>query len=162
MLAKESTFHFWESRFKSQALLDDRALLTCMAYVDLNPIRAGMAKALNDSKFTSIKERIEKKSTWLSGFGKDDNDLPFYLSSYIDLVDETGRCLRNDKRGFISKNTAKTIDQIDINPDDWLDELKGFKSIGFSAVGTAQQLKEYSKKTKRKWTLGIKLKPALE
>ncbi len=41
-------------------------------------------------------------------------------------------------------------------------ELKGFKSIGFSAVGTAQQLKEYSMKTKRKWTLGIKLKPALE
>ena len=80
----------------------------------------------------------------------------------IDLVDETGRCLRDDKRGFISKKTAKTIDKIDINPDDWLDELKGFKSIGYSAVGTAQQLKEYSKRTKRKWILGIRLKPALE
>ena len=80
----------------------------------------------------------------------------------IDLVDETGCCIRGDKRGVISKNTAKTIDQIGINPDSWLDELKGFKSIGYSAVGTAEQLKEYSKKTKRKWTLGIKLKPALE
>ncbi len=154
--------HFWESRFKSQALLDERALLTCMAYVDLNPIRAAMARDLKGSDFTSIKERIENNSTWLSGFGKDDNDLPFYLSNYINLVDETGRCLRGDKRGFISEKTAKTIDEIGINPDDWLDELKGFKSIGFSAVGTAEQLKEYSKKTKRKWTLGIKLKPALE
>ena len=154
--------HFWESRFKSQALLDERALLTCMAYVDLNPIRAGMSKDLKGSDFTSIKERIENNETWLSGFGKDQTDLPFYLSSYIDLVDETGRCIRDDKRGFISKSTAKTIDEIGIDPESWLDELKGFKSIGFSAVGTAEQLKEYSKKTKRKWTLGIKLKPALE
>ncbi|GAA4816825.1 transposase [Marinicella pacifica] len=156
------TGHFWESRFKSQALLDERALLTCMAYVDLNPIRACMAKSLSDSEFTSIKERIEAQSTDLLPFGKGDNDLPYYLSSYIDLVDETGRVIRDDKAGYISHKLGSALTELELNPDTWIDELKGFKSVGFSAVGTVNQLKEYSHKTKRKWSVGIQLKPALE
>jgi REP element-mobilizing transposase RayT len=50
--------HFWESRFKSQALLDERAILGAMAYVDLNPIRAKLAHSLIESDYTSVQERI--------------------------------------------------------------------------------------------------------
>ena len=49
---------FWDSRFKSQALLDEQALLACSMYVDLNMIRAGKAETPEESRYTSVYERI--------------------------------------------------------------------------------------------------------
>jgi hypothetical protein len=47
---------YWESRYKSQALLHEKTLAICIAYVDLNPPRAGLAETLEKSDYTSIKE----------------------------------------------------------------------------------------------------------
>ena len=53
------TDRFWESRFKSQALLDEAAVLTAMAYVDLNPVRAGIAATPEQSAYTSLQQRVD-------------------------------------------------------------------------------------------------------
>jgi REP element-mobilizing transposase RayT len=50
--------HFWESRFHHVALLDEAAVIACMVYVDLNPIRAGMAKTIAKSDYTGGRGRL--------------------------------------------------------------------------------------------------------
>ncbi|MEL7538261.1 MAG: hypothetical protein AAFM91_14535 [Pseudomonadota bacterium] len=57
------TGHFWEARFQSQPLVSDQALLSAMAYVDLSPVRAAIAKTPEESDHTSIKARLERDST---------------------------------------------------------------------------------------------------
>lgn len=44
---------FFESRFSSQNLADDAAILTCMIFCDLNPIRAQIADSIETSVHTS-------------------------------------------------------------------------------------------------------------
>ena len=151
--------HFWESRFKSQALLDERALLTCMSYVDLNPIRAAIAKTPETSDYTSIKERIKNKDTKLLGFG--DKAIPYYLSEYIALVDYTGKCIHPIKRGYISDDIPDILNRLKIEPDVWVEEMNQFKTDGITAVGTVSQLKAFCKNIKKKYNVGFQL-PALE
>ena len=50
---------FFEGRFKSVAILDEESLLATCAYIDLNPVAAGIVERPEASPHTSINQRIE-------------------------------------------------------------------------------------------------------
>ncbi|MGO9467364.1 MAG: transposase [Isosphaeraceae bacterium] len=50
---------FFEGRFKSVAILDEESLLATCAYIDLNPVAAGIAEVPETSQHTSVKERAD-------------------------------------------------------------------------------------------------------
>ena len=152
----ECTGRFWEGRFKSQALLDEKALAACLAYVDLNPIRAIMAETPEDSDHTSIQERVVAASSLVEGsdlqpkhlfpfVGNPRRDmpkgLPFRLSDYLELVDWTGRALRDDKRGAIPSHLPPILERLQIDPRYWLHMARHFEGRFKGLVGTAYRLK---------------------
>jgi hypothetical protein len=158
--------HFWESRFKSQALLDEKAVLSAMAYTDLNPIRAAMAATPETSDHTSIKLRIDY---WRKKAGQNsiENDksiqpeslfpfignhrqsmprgLAFNLIDYLELVDWTGRAIREDKRGNISESAPAILQRLNISPTHWLELTTSFESRFKGIVGSVESIKKLCK-----------------
>ena len=144
------TGRFWEGRFKSQALCDEAALAACMAYVDLNPIRAKMAETPEASDYTSIKQRItaaknNEAAKNLAQFVGNPREpmpqgLPFALKDYIELVDWTGRVIRDDKRGRIASTLPPIIDRLGIEPDNWLELTRAFEKNTKTFVGAGDNI----------------------
>lgn len=158
---------FWEGRFKSQALLDETALLACMAYVDLNPIRAAISETPETSDFTSIQQRLSTLAktknnqqaqspqllpfTTYQAHSKKQIGLPFKLIDYFDLVEWTGRCIREDKRGAIPSHIKPIFERFNVNEHDWLETIKEFNRHYISAVGSPNMLVKWAITTDRRW-----------
>ena len=151
---------FWEGRFKSQALLDEAAVLACMAYVDLNPIRAKMAATPETSDFTSIKLRIkaaiqgEQPNTLLPFVGNEHKEIPkglmFNAKDYLQLVDDTGRIVIADKRGSMSHESANILNRLNIPQENWIKLTTEFTKIFKGPVGNTQELTAYCEHLERK------------
>ncbi len=159
---------FWEGRFKSQALLDEEALLACMAYVDLNPVRAKMAECIETSEYTSSYERIHgvvsreechEESTsrkTLLGFVGDEHQsnpkgIAYSLIDYLELLDWTGRILRKDKRGAICAQRPRLLTMLGLEDESWLELASGFGKNYQGAVGSLEELALFASHTGKCW-----------
>ena len=152
----ECTGKFWESRFTSQALRTEEALLSCMAYVDLNPVRAGMSDSPETSEYTSIQERsspsfdmyraINDQSECGDLFdfktpikpllhfeGNLEQELQagilFSFRDYLELVDWTRRIIRKDKKSYIDDELPPILHRLQISPRQWHLNTTQFEAI---------------------------------
>ncbi|WP_339720364.1 transposase [uncultured Paraglaciecola sp.] len=151
------TGRFWEGRFKSQALLDESAVLACMAYVDLNPIRAKMNSTPETSKHTSIQQRIhalikgEQPRKLMRFVGNYKQNMPkgiaYSLIDYCELVDCTGRCIREDKAGYIEHHNSPILEGLGLNSEQWLTLTTEFEQHFHTAVGSRHMLQQFKQHT---------------
>ena len=185
----EATGHFWAapahpcvhgtcaslhigSRFKSQALLDEKALAACMAYVDMNPIRARMAESPEQSDHTSIKQRIEQAlkvqqpyqseqqpDTLFPFAGNPRKDMPdgipFNLADYLELVDWSGRIMREDKKGYIPDHLPTILQHLDMDARHWIYLTKNFEQPFKNLVGAAHHVRKACENMGKCWVHGI-------
>ena len=157
---------FWEGRFNCQVLLDDSALLACMAYVDLNPIRAGVAETPERSKYTGIFDRIQARisgnsQTWLcllgdEGHGDSQGVLPIGRDDYLSLVDWTGREIRLGKRGAIPAHLSDILDRVPMNQPCWLDTVQGYGGLFHRVVGRLDAMMAAARLLGKRWLGGVR------
>ena len=165
--------HFWEQRFKSQALLDEKALAACMAYVDLNPIHASMATTPESSEYTSIKRRIEQalttqipncvdqQTSTLMPFAGNPREpmqrgLPFRLTDYLELVDWSGRIIREDKRGAIPEHLPEILNRLNMDAGKWLYLSQNFESPFKHLIGATHNIRSACEAIGKRWVHGIR------
>lgn len=154
----DCTGRFWEGRFKSQALLDEAALIACMAYVDLNPVRGGIAKTAEKSDYTSIKRRCNKakKCTTANQIKSQDKlllpfigssklnqseGIQFALSDYLELVDCTSKVFRSSKQATRIKVESKVLSRLSIDSEQWQEMTSNFEDCFSSFVGHENSLR---------------------
>jgi REP element-mobilizing transposase RayT len=155
---------FWEGRFKAQRLCDERALLAAITYVDLNPVRAGVAKRLEASKHTSAAERIadalanpERTTAPLAPIlGLPRPPLVLTTADYLTLLDWTGRRLAPGKRGRLAARTPHILGIVGDTPDRWTARVRGIGSGYWRAVGTAQELFVLAQSIGQLWLKGVR------
>jgi len=141
---------FWEGRFRSIPLLDEQALITCLMYVDLNPVKAGISDTLEDSDYTSIQQRLRAleqlsrdtsesqvdETTCLSpviGDKREKRHHSITISnlSYIDLIRQTAKAVVTQEQQF----SHRELERLALSPKGWVTMATEFLHYFRSAAG---------------------------
>ncbi len=152
---------FFESRFLSQALLDETALLACCCYVDLNPIRAGIADTPEESDYTSIKKRVDsyQKNELAKGLlpfaGNPREPMPMGIpctaEDYFDLIDMSAREQRHGKTGYMDNKLSPLLQRLGVSRKNWHTASSEFETVFSTFVGQKHALANACEVFSKKW-----------
>ena len=116
-----------------------------------------MASTPETSKHTSIQQRIQaviqgRQPTSLMRFiGNPRQDIPkgiaYSLVDYCELVDSTGRCIRQDKVGYIEYHHSPILERLGIDKDQWFTLTTEFEQHFSTAVGSEHMLQQFKQHT---------------
>ncbi len=68
----------------------------------------------------------------------------FELKDYLELVDFTGRAIRDDKNGYISENLAPILKRLQTTEENWFENSQHFESLYYSRFAKRRRKKEAS------------------
>jgi hypothetical protein len=121
-----------------------------MVYVDLNPIRAGIANSLEHSQYTSIQKRVRQiKSHWqppqlkpfLTKECKSPRAIPMDLDAYIQIVTETSGIMSSKQTNVIQFPVSK----LGFAPAEWQTLTSKFESLFSYVVGPRDALSKFKR-----------------
>ena len=81
--------------------------------------------------------------------------IPFTFDDYCQLIDWTGRAIRNDKRGYIPNHIQSLLKQLGIKPEYWLDTVQHFGSRFPRMMGRVDRLKKTVERFEQHWCRGV-------
>ena len=151
---------FWEGRFKTQVLLDDAAVLACMAYVDLNPLRAGLVDTPVQSPHTTIAQRLVDQPqfdvplTPVAASIRTSHSMPS-LGEYVHLLQWTARELHSCAGDRWSQPPLRALQRIGHRPQQWLRQVPATESLYCRAIGTVDALTRYARYIGQRWLRGM-------
>tara|TARA_B100000315_G_scaffold99307_1_gene91369 strand:+ start:7970 stop:8713 length:744 start_codon:yes stop_codon:yes gene_type:complete len=151
----QCTGRFWEGRFRSQALLDEASVLASMVYVDLNPIRAGIANDIEESEFTSLLHRLSHLSqdesvVAINGEAKSIPFEPMELTEYISLVRWSSK-LQLSQIEDPPPNVHRCLGSNHTNADSWFRYHLPKPNRWQSAIGSIDALRSHAAALGQRW-----------
>jgi hypothetical protein len=145
-------------------------MIAAMAYVDLNPIRAGIAETPEESDYTSVQQRIleqdpkitQRDSKRIGQLPEDlqaaigrllpfadqadpdrDRCIPYSVADYLELVDWSGRAVAEGKRGSIPDALPPLLSRLKIDPENYIRFIRREPKSRFRAfLGSVESMRK--------------------